>query len=227
MALETEPVIKSRIAEAIIEQLFKKLGFYVIKTGKEHIADPLTQLQDFMNKCNEKCELKHQHNFRIQRDDYINPESHLGKLPDFTIVLPDGNTYFVEVKYRKHGTPPTEKESRVFEFYPKTIMIVVNTTIPDNFPIGVDKEEVNPNLIDELRKTRFHVWGLAELWIPEEELDQKYPEEDEEDLEDDSEMLPGLAPTSLKTLLSAIFPTFNPEIVDYHERLAEKWLPLD
>ena len=45
----SENMIKGKIAEAIAEELFRGLGFYVIKSGQEHTVAPLTQLATLVN----------------------------------------------------------------------------------------------------------------------------------------------------------------------------------
>lgn len=74
-------VIKGRIAETIVEQLFYSLGFQVYKYGMENtipgIADLLTGIKD---------------------DVAMN----IRRMPDF-VVFKDNRAHFIEVKFRANG----------------------------------------------------------------------------------------------------------------------------
>ncbi|PCE66079.1 hypothetical protein [Sediminicola luteus] len=74
-------VIKGRIAEAIVEQLFISLGFQVFKYGMENsipgIADLLKGIRGDVSK-------------------------NIRQMPDF-VVFKDKKAHFIEVKFRKSG----------------------------------------------------------------------------------------------------------------------------
>ncbi|MEP3386846.1 MAG: hypothetical protein ABJO02_01580 [Reichenbachiella sp.] len=74
-------VIKGRIAETIVEELFKSLGFQVYKYGMEHSIPGITDL------------------LRGVKDDVA---TNIRKMPDFVIFKND-RAHFLEVKFRKSG----------------------------------------------------------------------------------------------------------------------------
>lgn len=73
-----EGVIKGRIAETIVEELFRSLGFQVYKYGMEHSIPGITEL------------------LRGIKDDVA---MNIRKMPDFVIFKND-RAHFLEVKFR-------------------------------------------------------------------------------------------------------------------------------
>ena len=74
--------VKSRIAEALIEELFLSLGWGVFRYGIENnIPGVMNLLKDV-------------------RDDVA---GYIKRMPDFIVQDKDGNVYFIEVKYRENG----------------------------------------------------------------------------------------------------------------------------
>lgn len=74
--------VKSRIAEALIEELFLSLGWGVFRYGIENnIPGVMNLLKDV-------------------RDDVA---GYIKRMPDFIVQDKDGNVYFIEVKYREKG----------------------------------------------------------------------------------------------------------------------------
>ncbi|MBI5390890.1 hypothetical protein HZB02_05335 [Candidatus Woesearchaeota archaeon] len=104
-------IIKGRIAEVIVEELFRDLGFYVIKAGKENSVNPLVQLQSFTKICGGK--------FFRKKEDYMD------LLPDFIIIHPEGQTKLIEVKYRHNGELRSG-DKRVFDLFPDVALLIVN-----------------------------------------------------------------------------------------------------
>lgn len=74
-------VIKGRIAETIVEQLFRSLGFQVFSYGMENSIPGITDL------------------LRGVRGDV---EKNIRQMPDF-VVFKDNMAHFIEVKYRASG----------------------------------------------------------------------------------------------------------------------------
>ena len=74
-------VIKGRIAETIVEQLFRSLGFQVFSYGMENSIPGITDL------------------LRGVRGDV---EKNIRQMPDF-VVFKDNMAHFIEVKYRATG----------------------------------------------------------------------------------------------------------------------------
>jgi len=75
--------IKGRIAEALIEQLFRSLGWKVMRFGMEHTHPHLIDSV-------------------AGRDDVVSKT--VRSQPDFIVQKNDGQPFFVEVKYRASGT---------------------------------------------------------------------------------------------------------------------------
>ena len=141
-----ESKIKGTIAETIIEELFQKLGFYVMKLGKEYTINPLTQLQKFIKNCNGK--------FRLDKENHkdIIQLSYLNKLPDFIIVNKNGKVDMLEVKFR-HNAIIFPKDLEFLELYREGNMLIVNTSVCKEFLDNIKDEEGK----EELEKTRFHI----------------------------------------------------------------------
>lgn len=76
-------MIKGRIAEALIEQLFIKLGYRVYRYGMENSIPGIMELLG---------------GIKGEVADIIR------KMPDFVIQHSSGNPFFVEVKFRKNET---------------------------------------------------------------------------------------------------------------------------
>lgn len=74
-------VIKGRIAETIVEQLFYSLGFQVYKYGMENTIPGITDL------------------LRGIKDDVA---MNIRRMPDF-VVFKDSKAHFIEVKFRANG----------------------------------------------------------------------------------------------------------------------------
>lgn len=79
----SENMIKGRIAETLIEEMFLKLKFKVFKFGMEHT---IPGIMDLLRGANDDVAMK------------------LRRMPDFVIHHPDTKkVYFVEVKFRASG----------------------------------------------------------------------------------------------------------------------------
>jgi hypothetical protein len=76
-----ENMIKGRIAEAIIEELLKASGNDVYRFGYESILQNLVQRRANFDRSNKNA---HQ----------------LQSIPDFVVLNPEGNNFFLEVKFR-------------------------------------------------------------------------------------------------------------------------------
>lgn len=78
-----ENMIKGRIAEAIIEELLKASGNDVYRFGYESILQNLVQRRANFDRRNKNA---HQ----------------LQSIPDFVVLNPEGNNFFLEVKFRSN-----------------------------------------------------------------------------------------------------------------------------
>lgn len=138
-------MIKCRIAESIVEEMFRELGFFVMRLGKEYTVSPLTQIQEFVEQCNGKFLLE-------KAGEEIREVTQINTLPDFVVVHPSGKVTLLEVKFRWNGIL-YPKDELVFSTYPETHMLTINLEVGDNIIEGTDKDGLN-----KLKNTRFHIW---------------------------------------------------------------------
>lgn len=93
MGKNPEGMIKKAISETIAEEMFRDLGFFVLRLGQENTLNPITQLNDFIAGCGGNFQLK-----------YGGPSvDFIRRLPDFVIIDKFGRVQFIEVKYSKGG----------------------------------------------------------------------------------------------------------------------------
>ena len=141
MKKETENVIKGRIGESIAEEMFKELGFFVMKLGKEHTVNPLTQLQDFINSCGGS--------FSLEKLGYeIKEITHVNVLPDFLIVHSNGKSALLEVKFRWNGKL-FPNDDFLYKTYPEAHMLIIS--------LEIDEES------KESKRANFYVWNKQNL----------------------------------------------------------------
>jgi len=143
MGYNTESMIKSAITETIAEELFRELGFYVMKLGQENILTPITQLERFIYKCNGYFKIKESKKNCISSIDYVR------KLPDFLIVYKNGDVIFLEVKYRYDGI---YDPGNIFDIFPLTKVLVISK-ITEDYETDDAKESI---------KTRFCIYESDE-----------------------------------------------------------------
>jgi hypothetical protein len=77
-----DSIIKGRIAETIIEELFRSLGFQVFKYGMENT---ILGIKELLRGIKDEVALE------------------IKRMPDF-VVFKDGEAHFIEVKFRKNET---------------------------------------------------------------------------------------------------------------------------
>ena len=78
-----ENMIKARIAETIVEEIFRKAGYQVYRFGYESVLQNLVQTKN-----------------RIDKKDEVGQV--VASMPDF-LVVKDEKPNFIEVKYRSNG----------------------------------------------------------------------------------------------------------------------------
>ncbi|MCK4647721.1 hypothetical protein KAT24_02220 [Candidatus Pacearchaeota archaeon] len=152
MGSNPENMIKKAISETIAEEMFRDLGFYVLKFGQENTINPLIQLERFVKECGGKFKLKHW-------EDPLEEITFLKKMPDFVLIDKEGNTFFLEVKFSKRGQL-NENGAEVWQIYPKTIIFIVNLEVGTS--IVYPEEENHAEVPQELKDTRFHIWYKEE-----------------------------------------------------------------
>ncbi|MBW2991172.1 hypothetical protein KY348_05725 [Candidatus Woesearchaeota archaeon] len=147
----TQQMIKKAISETIIEELFRDLGFFVLKLGQENTVNPLTQLQSFITSCGGK--------FKLNYNDA--PITFVRRLPDFVIIDKNGVVQFLEVKFRANGyLSPDQRESCLL--YPNYILVVNNFVDEEFFKTHSKRDIFNEPMPQELKMSRFHVWTPIE-----------------------------------------------------------------
>lgn len=148
MRLETNKIIKGRVAETIAEEMFKELKFFVMKFGKEHTANPLDQIKNFVNICGG--------NFNLEKLDMeIREISHINILPDFILVNPNGKVQLLEVKFRFDAKPMVPRDLMVFKTYPEAHMLIINLSVSEDLWELKNKTEEEK---EALKNSRFHIW---------------------------------------------------------------------
>ena len=144
MVGNSENMIKGAIGETIVEEMFKELGFFVMRLGKEYTVNPINQLEDFVKIC--KGEF-----FLEKLDDKIKEVTHINVLPDFVVIHPGGKVLLLEVKFRWNGVL-WNNDSLVFRTYPEAHMLIINLEVKDKV---IDKKS---EYLKELKNSRFHIW---------------------------------------------------------------------
>jgi len=98
-------VIKGRIAETIVEELFKELNFQVFKYGMENTIPGIKEL------------------LRGVKDEVANE---IKRMPDF-VVFKEGKAHFIEVKFRKNETFSLKELEKKGEYpYENALIVVVS-----------------------------------------------------------------------------------------------------
>ncbi len=101
-----EGMIKGRIAEALIEELFLSLGYNVFRYGMENTVPAITKLL---------------HGVKSEVADTIR------RMPDFVVQHPiRKDIYFIEVKFRKSGEFDIQDKSLINYPYENAYFIVIS-----------------------------------------------------------------------------------------------------
>jgi len=194
MGKNPDSMIKKAISEMIVEEMFRELGFYVLKTGQEDIVNPLTQLDFFVKKCGGKFKLKKNRSLTN-----ITEMSFFQKMPDFFVVDDSGEVFFIEVKFSR-GAMLNNKKVSVLKIYPQTNILVINLEVGDKLFYTEYDNLSNGEINQSLKETRFHVWELT----------------DKEKFE--------MRVVTLKQWLQGYGYVECDEIIEKYEKLVEEWL---
>ena len=123
-------MIKARIAETIVEEIFRKAGYQVYRFGYESVLQNLVQTKN-----------------RISKEDEVGQV--VASMPDF-LVVKDEKPNFIEVKYRKDGKlNPNELKS----WSQGRILLVL--PFPPYFKISRVEEFVKTGKLYELDKDKY------------------------------------------------------------------------
>src|SRR3989338_4324772 len=90
--MNSESMLKGRMAETLFEELMRQSGNIVYRFGYEAIVQNLTQLEE-------------------KFDRYSDVGERIRAIPDFIVIDKKGNPTFVEVKFRWNGRFDSERDS--------------------------------------------------------------------------------------------------------------------
>ena len=127
-------VVKGRIAETLIEEMFKKSGYQVYRFGYERLLENICQL---------KQELVDSSTFERIRS-----------IPDFLVVDPEGNVQLIEVKYRSSGEILPEELKKYAYFWEEARIILVTPKEP-HFRISYIKRFCEDGKLYNLQNDKF------------------------------------------------------------------------
>ncbi|MDD3808542.1 MAG: hypothetical protein PHG49_03475 [Candidatus Pacebacteria bacterium] len=81
MKMEAENMLKGRMAESLVEELFKLCGYKIYRFGYEAVLQNLVQVESNFEKYNDVAEK-------------------IRAIPDFIVIDSSGKPVFIEVKFR-------------------------------------------------------------------------------------------------------------------------------
>ena len=127
-------VVKGRIAETLVEEMFKKSGYKVYRFGYEAILQNISQS-----------------NVDIKESD---TKEKIQSIPDFIVVSPNGSIQLIEVKYRSDGNiKPMELEKYAY-FWEEARIILVSPKEP-HFRISYISRFLKDGKLYPLENDRF------------------------------------------------------------------------
>lgn len=127
-------VVKGRIAETLVEEMFKKSGYQVYRFGYEAILENVSQS-----------------GYKIKDSDTWN---RIRSIPDFLVISPNGSIQLIEVKYSKTGTISPSKLEKYANFWEEARIIVVGPNEP-HFKISYISRFLEDGKLYPLEKDRF------------------------------------------------------------------------
>ncbi len=154
----SEGILKGRMAETLVEELFKKSGNTVYRFGYEAVLQNLVQLER-----------------KFDRDSEVGQR--IRAIPDFIVINKDGEPSFVEVKFRWNGELTKDDFSRIekIEKFWNSPILMVNCKEKPYFKIAMppyfdsDKKLITKPLIE------FDDWKIDPTTYKEaENLVEKY-----------------------------------------------------
>ena len=98
-------VVKGRIAETLVEEMFKKSGYMVYRFGYEAILENLSQNRR-----------------ELQESDTLEK---IKSIPDFLVVSQNGSVQLIEVKYSGTGNIQKSKLNKYAEFWKEARILLV------------------------------------------------------------------------------------------------------
>jgi len=131
----TERKLKGNIAETIIENMLEYSGYKVYRFGYEKTLEKIKDIK--LNK-----------SFENQK---------ITCMPDFIVVGENGDTHFIEVKYREKGLIKlydSDKINNLNKTWPDARLIIVSLSEP-HFRISRVKDFVRTNKLYNLEDDKF------------------------------------------------------------------------
>lgn len=156
--MDPEAMLKGRMAETLVEELFKNSGNTIYRFGYEAILQNLTQIERSFNDENET-------------------EKRIRAIPDFIVIDSKGNPTFLEVKYRSNGqlhVNDHERLNRIKEFWDAQI-IFVNCVNKPYFQISTPPYYDENGVFISKALTEMNLWKIdSEAYKKAESLVEKY-----------------------------------------------------
>ena len=127
-------VVKGRIAESLIEEIFKEAGYKVYRFGYEAILQNISQTNIDIKESKTKDKIR--------------------SIPDFVVVSPGGSIQLIEVKYSADGKLRKENLKKYIDFWDEARIILVTSKEP-YFQMFYIKSIMNGKSLIPLEKDRF------------------------------------------------------------------------
>ena len=137
-------VVKGRIAETLVEEMFKKSKYQVYRFGYEAILQNISQINVDIRDSETKDKIR--------------------SIPDFIVVSPHGSVQLIEVKYSSDGKLNKDNLKKYLDFWSEARIVLVSSKKPHfqisyirNFmkdgklyPLENDKfTTIDPNIIEK------------------------------------------------------------------------------
>lgn len=130
-------VVKGRIAETLIEEMFKKSGYIVYRFGYEAILENISQLRQLGRE--------------LQDSDTLD---RIRSIPDFLVISPNGSVQLVEVKYSSTGSLSKSKLNKYAGYWKEARILLVSPTKP-HFCINYIENFISTGRLFPLEKDRY------------------------------------------------------------------------
>ena len=127
-------VVKGRIAETLVEEMFKKSDYIVYRFGYEAILENLSQLRQLGRELKDSDTL-----------------DKIRSIPDFLVISPKGSVQLIEVKYSSSGTLQKSKLNKYAEFWGESRVLLVSPRKP-HFSINYIKDFISTERLFPLEK---------------------------------------------------------------------------
>ena len=127
-------VVKGRIAETLVEEMFKKSGYMVYRFGYEAVLENLSQNRR-----------------ELQESDTLDK---IKSIPDFLVVSPNGSVQLIEVKYSSTSNIQKSKLNKYAEFWKEARILLVIPNKP-HFLINYIENFLKTEKMFPLEKDRY------------------------------------------------------------------------